>query len=89
VLRDNVRSLLHQGRRHVLIDLAQVSYRDSAGLGKLVSSSVTAKNAGGTVKLVHVTKRLKEVLTITKLVTGFETDDTEALALASFSSASV
>jgi anti-sigma B factor antagonist len=89
VVRDNVRSLLHKGRRHLLIDLAQVPYVDSAGLGELVSSYVTAKNAGGALKLVHVTKRLKDVLTITKLVTVFETDDTETSALASFSSASV
>jgi anti-sigma B factor antagonist len=88
-LRDKVRSLLHQGRRHLLIDLAQVSYVDSARLGELVSSYVTAKNAGGSLKLVNVTKRLKDLLTITKLVTVFETHDTEAAALASFSSASV
>ena len=62
---------------------------DSAGLGKLVSSYVLAKNSAGALKLVHVTKRLKDVLTITKLVTVFETYDTEVSALASFSSASV
>jgi anti-sigma B factor antagonist len=89
VLRDKVRSLLHQGRRHILIDLAHVPYMDSAGLGELVSSYVTAKNAGGSLRLVNVTKRLKDLLTITKLVTVFETYDTEAAALASFSSTSV
>ena len=89
VLRDKVRSLMHQGQRHVLIDLAHVSYMDSAGLGQLVSSYVTSKNAGGSLKLVHLTKRLKDLLTITKLVTVFDTYDTEAAALASFSSAAV
>jgi anti-sigma B factor antagonist len=73
----------------VLIDLARVSYMDSAGLGQLVQSYVTSKNAGGSLKLVNVTKRLKDLLTITKLVTVFDTYDTETAALASFSSAAV
>jgi anti-sigma B factor antagonist len=89
VLRDKVRSLMHQGRRQVLIDLGHVSYMDSAGLGQLVQSYVTSKNAGGSLKLVNVTKRLKDLLTITKLVTVFDTYDTEPAALAGFSSASV
>ena len=89
VVRDRVGSLLHQGRGQLLIDLAQVSYVDSAGLGELVSSYVTSKNAGGSLKPVNVTKRLKDLLTITKLVTVFDTYNTEAAALASFSSASV
>ena len=88
-MRDKVRSLMHQGRCHLLIDLAQVSYVDSAGLDELVSSYVTSNNAGGSLKLVRVTKRLQDLLTITKLVTVFDTDDTEAAALASFSSACV
>jgi anti-sigma B factor antagonist len=89
VLRDKVRSLLHQGRRHLLIDLADVSYVDSAGLGELVRSYVTSKNASGSLQLVNVTKRLKDLLTITKLVAAFDTFDTEAAALASFPSSSV
>jgi anti-sigma B factor antagonist len=89
VVRDRVGSLLHQGPGQLLIDLAQLSDVDSAGLGELVSSYVTSKNVGGSLKPVNVTKRLKDLLTITKLVTVFDTDNSEAAALASFSSASV
>jgi anti-sigma B factor antagonist len=84
VLKDKIRSLIHQGQKKVVIDLSQVSYVDSAGLGELVHVYATAKNAGGALKLLHVTKRLKDLLAITKLVTVFETYDDEAAALASF-----
>jgi anti-sigma B factor antagonist len=89
VVRDRVGSLLHQGRGQLLIDLAQVSYVDSAGLGELVSSYVTSNNAGVSLRLVPSRSDCRIYLTITKLVTVFDTDDTEAAALASFSSACV
>src|SRR6266704_1743377 len=72
VLRDKVRTPVHHGKHRVLNDLAHVSSMDSAGLGQLVQSYVTSKTAGGSLKLVHLTKRLKDLLTITKLVTVFE-----------------
>ncbi len=84
MLKDKVQSLLQQGRKHLLIDLAGVSYVDSAGLGELVQAYATTKNRGGALKLVNVTKRLKDLLVVTKLLTVFDTFDDEASAVASF-----
>lgn len=89
LLGDKIRSLVQQGARKLLINLADVTYVDSAGLGALVQSFATVKNQGGALKLVGVTKRIKDLLAITKLLTVFETFDTEAEAVASFSSAAV
>jgi len=89
VLKDKVRSLVQQGYKKALIDLGDVPYVDSAGLGELTQAYVSMKNGGGTLKLVRVTKRLKDLLAITKLVTVFESYDTEAAALASFGAAGV
>lgn len=86
-LKDKVRSLIQQGQRKLLIDLGHVSYVDSAGLGELVHAYATTKNVGGSLKLVNVTKRLRDLLAITKLVTVFDTFDDEAAALASFAAA--
>ena len=87
LLKDKVHSLLQQGHRHVLLDLGGVSIVDSAGLGELVQAYVTTKNRGGVLKLLHVTKRLKDLLVVTKLLTVFDTFDNEPDALASFGSA--
>ena len=87
VLRDKVRSLIQQGHLKLLIDLSQVSYMDSAGLGELVQSYATTKNKGGSLKLLGLTKRLKDLLAITKLATVFESFDQEADAIASFPAA--
>ena len=84
MLKDKVQSLLQQDRRQILVDLASVSYVDSAGLGELVQAYATTKNRGGALKLVNVTKRLKDLLVVTKLLTVFDTFDDEASALASF-----
>ena len=84
-LKDKVRSLIQQGRKKLLIDLGGVSYMDSAGLGELIQAYVSTKNKGGSLKLVRLTKRLKDLLAITKLVTVFDSYDTEAAAIASFS----
>ena len=86
-LKDKVGSLIQQGRRKLVIDLGHVSYVDSAGLGELVRAYATTKNGGGSLKLVGVTRRVKDLLTITKLVTVFETYEDAATAVASFSSA--
>jgi anti-sigma B factor antagonist len=88
ILKDRIRSLLFQGHKKLLLDLGEVSFLDSAGLGELVQAYATTKNKGGALKLVRLTKRLKDLLTITKLVTVFESFDTEADAIASFSAAS-
>jgi anti-sigma B factor antagonist len=88
LLKDKVQSLLQQGHKNLLIDLSGVSYVDSAGLGELVQAYATTKNRGGSLKLLNVTKRLKDLLVVTKLLTVFDTYDSEATALASFGSAS-
>ncbi len=88
-IKDKVHSLTQQGHRKLLADLGGVSYVDSAGLGELVQALVTTTKAGGSLKLVRVTKRLKDLLIITKLVTVFESFDDEASALASFANAVV
>ena len=88
LLKDKVQSLLQQGHKQLLIDLANVSYVDSAGLGELVQAYATSKNRGGALKLLNVTKRLKDLLVVTKLLTVFDTFDSEADALASFATAS-
>ena len=83
-LRDKVRSLLQQGKTKLVVDLGNVSFVDSAGLGELVQAYATTKNKGGVLKLARTTKRLKDLLTVTKLVTVFDTYDSEADAVASF-----
>ena len=83
-VRDKVRSLIQQGQMHIVIDLGKVPYMDSSGLGELVQSYATTKKSGGVLKLMRVTKRLKDLLTITKLVTVFDSYDDEASAVASF-----
>ena len=87
VLKDKVQSLLQQGYRKVLLDLGNVSYVDSAGLGQLVQIYATTSHLGGSMKLLNLTKRLKDLLVLTKLLTVFESYDTEAEAVASFDKA--
>ena len=84
VIKDKVHSLTQQGKRKLLVDLGGVSYVDSAGLGELVQAYVTTTKTGGSLKLLRLTKRLKDLLTITKLATVFDSYDDEASALASF-----
>ena len=84
MLKDKVRSLIQQGHRKLVVDLGSVKYVDSAGLGELVQAYATMKSAGGVLKLMGLTKRIKDLLTITKLVTVFETYENEAAAIASF-----
>jgi anti-sigma B factor antagonist len=85
-VRDKVRSVLQQGQKHLLVNLAGVSYMDSAGLGELVQAYSTAAKQGGKLKLVNPTKRLHDLLVITKLATVFDSFDDEAKAVASFGS---
>jgi anti-sigma B factor antagonist len=84
LLRDKLNSLLHQGKKKVLLNLAQVNYVDSAGLGAIVSAYTTVTRDGGSLKLANVTKRLQDLLSITKLLTVFETFDSEDEGVRSF-----
>jgi anti-sigma B factor antagonist len=84
LLKDKLHSLLHQGKKLVLLNLGEVSYVDSAGLGALVSAYTTVTREGGSLKLVSVTKKLQDLLSITKLLTVFDTYDSEDEALRSY-----
>ena len=84
LLKDKIQSLLQQGRKKLLVDLGNVSYVDSAGLGQLVQVHATCSNHGGALKILNLTKRLKDLLVVTKLLTVFDTYENEAEALASF-----
>ena len=84
VLKDKMQSLVQQGRKNVLLNLGEVSYVDSAGLGQIVQSYATIMKNGGSLKLLNVTKRIKDLLSITKLLTVFDTFDSEAEAVQSY-----
>jgi anti-sigma B factor antagonist len=84
LLKDKVQSLLQQGHRKLLLDLGRVSYVDSAGLGQLVQVYATTSHLGGSLKLLNLTKRLKDLLVLTKLLTVFDAYDSEDAAVASF-----
>lgn len=83
--RDTVRDLASSGHKKVLLNLAEVSYIDSSGIGEMVSGFTTVSNQGGTMKLLNLTKRVKDLLQITKLYTVFEVFDDEATAVRSYS----
>jgi anti-sigma B factor antagonist len=84
MLKDKIHSVVHQGSKKVLVNLAGVDYVDSAGLGELVGAYTTVTKAGGKMKLLNVTKKMRDLLSITKLLTVFETFDNEQEALKSF-----
>jgi anti-sigma B factor antagonist len=83
--RDTIRDLAANGRKKLLLNLAEVSYIDSSGIGEMVSGFTTVTNQGGAVKLLNLTKRVRDLLQITKLYTVFEVFDDEAAAVRSFS----
>jgi anti-sigma B factor antagonist len=83
-LRDAVRGLIGQGKKKILLNLGDVNYIDSSGLGELVSAFTTAKNQQADVKLLNLTKKVHDLLQLTKLVTVFDIKDDEASAIASF-----
>ncbi|WP_263357432.1 STAS domain-containing protein [Acidicapsa ligni] len=83
-LRDAIRELIGKGVKKVLLGLGDVNYIDSSGLGELVSAYTTAKNQGADVRLLNLTKKVKDVLQVTKLYTVFDIYDDEASAIASF-----
>ena len=83
-LRDVLRDLLGQGNKKILLNLSDVSYIDSSGIGELVSGFTSVSNQGGTLKLLGLTKRVKDLLQITKLYTVFDVHEDEAHAIRSF-----
>jgi anti-sigma B factor antagonist len=85
VLKDKINSLIQQDRKKILLNLENVPYIDSAGLGEIVRTYTTVSRQGGQLKLVNLTKRITDLLSITKLLTVFETFDAEQDALKSYS----
>jgi len=84
IFRDTLRDLAGNGKKKLLLNLGEVSYIDSSGIGEMVSGFTTVTNAGGQVKLLNLTKRVKDLLQITKLYTVFEVFEDEAAAVRSF-----
>ena len=85
VLKDKINSLIMQGKKKILLNLADVPYIDSAGLGEIVRTYTTVSRQGGQLKLVNLTKRITDLLMITKLLTVFETFEVEQDAVKSYS----
>jgi anti-sigma B factor antagonist len=83
-IRNNVRDILKSGAKKIVLNLADINYIDSSGVGELVSTYTSVVNGGGQLKLLNLTKKIREVLTITKLLTVFEAFDNEKAVLASF-----
>lgn len=85
-VRETVRDLIGKGQKQILLNLADVSYIDSAGLGELVGAYATMTNQGGQIKLLNAQGKVRDVLQVTKLYTVFESFTDEATALRSFTS---
>jgi anti-sigma B factor antagonist len=83
-LRDMLRDMVAKGQKKILLNLSEVSYIDSSGIGELVSGFTTVTNQGGSLKLLGLTKRVKDLLQITKLYTVFDVHDDEASAVRSY-----
>lgn len=81
IIRDNLQKFLNAGDRKFLLNLSDVNYIDSSGLGELVTAFTTVRNQGGQLKLLNLTKRVQDLLQITKLLTVFEAFNSEAEAL--------
>lgn len=84
VLRDIVRDIISKGNKKILLNLADVNYIDSSGIGELVSAFTTVRNQGGELKLLRLTKKVHDLLQITKLYTVFDVKDDETAAIKSF-----
>ena len=84
MLRDKVRDLAAQGKKKILLNLAQVDYIDSTGVGELVGSFTTVRNSGGELKLLNLSQKVDDVLHVTKLYTVFDVKDDEFTAVKSF-----
>jgi anti-sigma B factor antagonist len=86
LLKDKINSLIQQGHRRLVLNLEGVPYIDSAGLGEIVRTYTTVSRQGGKLKLLNLTKRIQDLLAITKLLTVFETFEDEQSAVSSFAS---
>ena len=84
VLRDAMRDMVSKNQKKILLNLGEVSYIDSSGIGELVSGFTTVTNSGGALKLLNLNKRVKDLLQITKLYTVFDVHEDEAGAIRSF-----
>jgi anti-sigma B factor antagonist len=84
LLRENINRLVEKGQKKIILNLADVPYVDSVGLGEIVRTYTTVSRQGGSLKLLNLTKRISDLLSITKLLTVFETFDTESEAVQSF-----
>jgi len=84
ILRDTVRDLLSKGSKKILLNLGDVTYIDSSGIGELVSAFTSVRNQGGELKLLNLTKKVHDLLQITKLYTVFDIKDDETTAIKSF-----
>ncbi|HEY0323941.1 MAG TPA: STAS domain-containing protein [Pyrinomonadaceae bacterium] len=89
VLHKAIRRMLEAGQNQILLNLAHVTYIDSSGLGELVAAHVALSKSGGRIKLLHLTRRVNELMTITKLLTVFEVYENESTALDSFKTLAV
>ncbi len=87
LLRDTVRDLVSKGHKQILLNLGDVTYIDSSGIGELVSAYTSVRNQGGELKLLNLTKKVHDLLQITKLYTVFDIKDDEAAAVKSFATA--
>jgi len=80
-LRSTIKRSLDAGNKKIIVDLGEVPYMDSAGLGTLVSAFASVSNAGGSMKLANISKKIHDILNITKLVTVFDVHDSVASAM--------
>ncbi len=87
LLRDEVKKAIADGNKRIVLNLGEVNYIDSGGLGTLVALHTTAHTAGGTIKLANLTKRVGDLMQVTKLLTVFDVHDSEYAALESFRTA--
>src|SRR6202167_5206945 len=84
ILRDTIKDLLGKGQKKILLNLGDVSYIDSSGIGELVSAFTSVRNQGGELKLLNLNKKVHDLLQITKLYTVFDVKDDEATAIGAF-----
>jgi anti-sigma B factor antagonist len=84
ILRDKIREMLGQGSKKILLNLGDVTYIDSSGIGELVSAFTAVRKEGGELKLLNLTKKVHDLLQITKLYTVFDVKDDEAAAIGAF-----
>ncbi len=83
-IRNTVRDIVNKGDKKIVLNLGDINYIDSSGIGELVSTYTTVTNSGGQLKLLNLTKKIRELLAITKLLTVFDVYDDEKTILGSF-----